>query len=284
MAIRNEPRGSLAAQPRAEPARTGLAARLGRARKLVRGRWLPITLLVLLATAIMIGLGFWQLERLNGRRAANAMIAQRRAEPAVTIDAGHAGGLDAATLDERRVAVAGAWDYDHELLVQRGAYNDAPGYHVLTPLRIDDGDQVLLVDRGWIPYTDADPARRSAFRQGERGEVEGFAHQPRASGGTAPAPAPGSATGTTTVWPRVDLASMQRELPYPTLPVWVEQLPPPGTADLPTPDPNLTLDNGPHLGYMIQWWAFALILLVGYVALATQPSAERGARNTERQR
>ena len=281
MAVRHEPRSPLAAQPQAEPAHSGAGARLRRARKLVRGPWLPITLLVLLGTAVMIGLGFWQLDRLLDRRAANALIAQRRAEPAVTIDAGNAGGLDAAALDERRVVVAGTWDYDHEVLVRRGAYQGAPGYHVLTPLRIDGGDRVLLVDRGWLPYAEAGPEERRAFRKGERGQVEGFAHQPRVSGATSPGPATGGPSGNVSVWPRVDLASIQRELPYPTLPIWVEQLPMPGNTDLPKPDPNLTLDNGPHLGYMIQWWAFALILLIGYIALATQPNAERGARNAE---
>jgi surfeit locus 1 family protein len=36
---------------------------------------------------------------------------------------------------------------------------------------------------------------------------------------------------------------------------------------LPRPDPDIALDEGPHLFYAIQWFAFALIAGLGYVAL-----------------
>ena len=235
----------------------------------MRGRWLLTTLLVLLAAAVMVGLGFWQLDRLLGRRAANALIAQRRAEPAVTITADNAAELEAGALAERRVVVAGTWDYDREVVVRGRSYEGAPGYHLLTPLRIDGSDRAVLVDRGFILYTEAGPEQRRAFRKGPRGEVEGLAHEPRTSGEAAPAPAP-IRGAFIDVWPRADLVSIGRELPYPLLPVWAEQLPVPDNTDFPRADPDLALDDGPHLGYLLQWWSFALILLAGYFVLATQ--------------
>ena len=273
MVVRNEPRSPVAARPPAEPTHSGVGARLRRARRLLRGRWLPATLLVLLAAAVMVGLGFWQLDRLRDRRAANALIAQRRAEPAVTITAENAAELDAGALAERRVVVAGTWDYDREVVVRGRAHQGAPGYHLLTPLRIDGSDRAVLVDRGFIPYTEASPEQRRAFRKGPRGEVEGLAREPRTAGEAVPAPAPISGAFID-VWPRADLVSIGRQLPYPLLPVWAEQLPTPGNTDFPRPDPDLALDDGPHLGYLLQWWGFALILLAGYFVLATQPNDE----------
>jgi surfeit locus 1 family protein len=59
-------------------------------------------------------------------------------------------------------------------------------------------------------------------------------------------------------------------LPYALLPFVVQQLPdttamtPVGTPRR-LPPPELT--NGPHLSYTIQWFCFALIILVGSLAL-----------------
>ena len=39
------------------------------------------------------------------------------------------------------------------MLVANRSFNSEPGFHVLTPLRLDDGTG-LVVNRGWIPLTD----------------------------------------------------------------------------------------------------------------------------------
>jgi surfeit locus 1 family protein len=118
--------------------------------------------------------------------------------------------------------------------------------------------------------------------------VQGLAHESRPPGG---APPNNSRTARQDAWFNADVTSIQRQVPYPLLPVWVEQAAIPGRTELPIPDPNLALDDGPHLGYTIQWWGFAAILLAGYVVVMTQEpgktrlqplrarSAERGARN-----
>src|SRR5690606_658236 len=38
-----------------------------------------------------------------------------------------------------------------ELLLRSRSWNGQPGWHVLTPLELQDG-ALLLVDRGWVPY------------------------------------------------------------------------------------------------------------------------------------
>lgn len=241
-----------------------------------------MTLLVLLLTGGMIGLGFWQYDRLVARRAINAGIQARRAVPAAPLDPAVA-SRDPASLVDRQVTVTGRWDYQGEIVLRNRFYFDAPGFHVLTPLLLDGGNQAVLVDRGWLPYDRADPGRRKEFQQAARGTVVGLVHptQPTRPGDPPAATRAASAVGPIDAWSRVDLAAIQQHLGYPLLPVWVEALP---TAPLPTtvapggsniplplPDPNLQLDDGPHLGYAIQWWAFAAILVVGYFLLTTQP-------------
>ncbi len=294
MAARGAPRrgGDSSGRPGdAVPAapRAALGARLGRARALARGRRLALALLVLLAAGGMVGLGCWQFGRLTTRRAINATIERRRAQPTVTLDARAAATADPATIAERRVTVGGTWDYAGEVVLRNRAYQQLTGVHLLTPLRIDGSDRAILVDRGWIPYTEAAPDRRRAYRQPARGAVQGLAHESRPPSGAPPG---NSLAARQDAWLTADVAGIQRQVPYPLLPVWVEQAAVPGRAALPIPDPTLALDDGPHLGYAIQWWGFAAILLAGYLVVMTQEpgttrlqplrarSAERGARNS----
>jgi surfeit locus 1 family protein len=66
----------------------------------------------------------------------------------------------------------------------------------------------------------------------------------------------------------VNPAALRDSLPYPVLPVLVQlddtaAAHPVGLRRWRPP----ALDNGPHLSYAIQWFCFALIVVVGTVAL-----------------
>ena len=87
-------------------------------------------------------------------------------------------------------------------------------------------------------------------------------------GAVATGPSPG-ATGPVSVIQQVDLGVLQRQVPYQLAPValllqgqWPSQ-----TSGLPEPASLPELDEGPHLSYAIQWFAFAGIAVVGYVLL-----------------
>src|SRR5262245_48180171 len=122
--------------------------------RLVRGRRLLAALFVLLAAAVMVRLGFWQWGRYIERRATNALITQRVAEPPLLLTGSP---VDPDALDYRRVVVSGTWDMAGEIVLRNQSRYDQPGLHVITPLRIDGSDQAVLVDRGWVPYTQAAP-------------------------------------------------------------------------------------------------------------------------------
>lgn len=248
------------------------------AQRLLRGRWLPLTILVLVGAGLMIGLGSWQLGRLAGRRAANEVIAQRLAEPPLPLSAEVAQGLDPDALAFRRVTARGTWDYQHEIVVRFTSFNGQPGVQVLTPLRLAGGDDAVLVDRGWIPYQGAGQEERRAY-QGQGGsvvEVEGLFHQSQLPGRQHLA---AEGQGRIDAWSRVDLPAIGRQVPYRLLPYWIERLPAAdGSPGPPFPDGPPRLDEGSHLSYTIQWWAFAGILVGGYLALAAHPPARRAVR------
>lgn len=275
---------------RAPGRRGGMPAALRVARTLVRGRWALMTLLVIAAAAVMIGLGFWQLGRLQGRRAANASIARQLAAPPLPLTARTVSDLDPAALTFRRVTIRGVYDYTNEIVLRYRTHNGQAGVHLLTPLRLADGEAVVLVDRGWIPYQQAEPDGRRAFQNGARGvvEIEGLVRQSEAREEQSAAGAGGEGgRGREEAWSRVDLAAIERQMPYPLLPFWVERLPaadearPPFAAGLPRQG------DGSHLSYALQWWAFTIILIVGYLAIAhsvVNPQRSRVARRSASKR
>jgi surfeit locus 1 family protein len=79
---------------------------------------------------------------------------------------------------------------------------------------------------------------------------------------------------------RVDLGTIQSQLPYDIAPSYLllQQQSPVQSNALPEPSPLPELSEGPHLSYAIQWFTFAVIALVGFVVLALREG--RAPRST----
>jgi cytochrome oxidase assembly protein ShyY1 len=211
----------------------------------------------LLAAAVCIRLGVWQLDRLEQRRAANARILHGLAAPPLRLDAA-ASGEDLAF---RRATVRGRWDPAHEVILYGRPLEGRPGNHVLTPLVLGDG-RALLVDRGWVPAEiDAGPVGGGAAAVGVEVEVTGTLLP--ADGGGAPASSP------VRVVRSVDVALLDAQIPSDLIDgvylLLASQRP---AVDEPVPAPLPELTEGPHRSYAIQWFLFAAIALVGSVLLA----------------
>jgi surfeit locus 1 family protein len=237
------------------------------ARTLVTGRQLWMTLLVLIGALILGRLGIWQLDRLAQRRAFNSSLNTRMAQPALTLaDA----AIDPAALEYRRIEVRGVYDPAQEIVLRNRELDGTPGVHVLTPLRISGSDAAVLVDRGWLPRDQADPAARSAFTA-PSGEllVSGIVRRSQADAGGPRDPPFGPDRERLDAWFRVDTARIQQQAGYPLLPIFIEQQPTPGDTALPRRVATADLGEGPHMGYAVQWFAFAIILVVGYIAFVS---------------
>lgn len=240
-----------------------------------RGRWLIATLAVLALCALLLRLASWQLQRLADRRAANAQLLARMTQPALTLDGA---ALDVATADLRRATVTGIYDYDQEIVLRNRTYNEFPGVHVITPLRITGSAAAILVDRGWIPYEDAGPGQRTRFdRPAGEVTVTGILRQSmtRSSFASPADPPLGPDRPRLDAWHRVDIPRIQEQMPYPLLPMYLEMDRGSDASSFPRPDPDISLSEGSHLVYAIQWFAFAGIVLIGYGVVYRQ-RARRG--------
>lgn len=231
-----------------------------------RGRQLLVTLLMIVGALVLVRLGIWQLDRLAQRRAINSAIASRQAEPPVPL----APALAADTTQEyRRVELHGVFDSTQEIVLRNRSLDGATGVHVITPLRFTGADGAplaVLVDRGWLPNIAASAEARAAYAApaGEVALVGQIRRSQENFGGPADPPFTAERPRLD-AWFLVNIPRITEQVGYPLLPVFVEQLPATGDPDLPRRDPLTDLGEGPHLGYAIQWFAFSVILLVGYV-------------------
>jgi len=108
------------------------------------------------AFLVLIGLGTWQVQRLFWKE---GLIAQRQAAVTASPVAPPRSLAEARGLEFHRLAATGRFLNDREL--DLGATDDAghPGYQVITPLVLEDGN-VLLVDRGFVPEAKRAPTSR----------------------------------------------------------------------------------------------------------------------------
>lgn len=241
-----------------------------------RGRWLIATLAVLLLAALFLRLGTWQLQRRAERRAANAQLLARLTQPPLSLDGA---ALDVAAVDLRRATVTGVYDYDQEIVLRNRTYNEFPGVHLITPLRISGSEAAILVDRGWIPYEDAAADRRARFdRPSGAVTVTGILRRSmvRSSFASPADPSLGPDRPRLDAWHRVDIPRIQEQIAYPLLPMYLElERPTTLPSTFPRPDPDISLSEGSHLIYASQWFAFAVIALAGY-AFVFHQRAQKG--------
>ena len=235
-------------------------------------------ILVLAVAAICVRLGFWQLDRLEQRRERNAALRAAQALPPLTLDSAALSRVaaDPARYVNRRVRVAGGYDPAREVVLRGRTHEGSPGVHLVTPLLVVGAGTAVLVNRGWVPSPDAATVDPRAFAEPGARRVEGVLRLiPSTEDGGAPvAPAGGAPVS----YRRLDLASLRARLPYPVLPLYVEQLPAPGEPPFPRRVPPPALDEGSHLSYAVQWFGFAAIALVGLGVMLLR--GRRGGANS----
>ncbi|HSL10567.1 MAG TPA: SURF1 family protein [Actinomycetota bacterium] len=234
-----------------------------------RPRRALLFVVAVVVAAVCVRLGFWQLDRLEQRRAFNERIGAALASEPVPL----ATALDAADPTFRRVTVEGSWDSAHEVILFGRSLQGRPGNHVLTPLTYAD-DRAVLVDRGWVPSDVGEaPVTGAAAAATGQVTVEGVVLPSDGDGAAAPSPATLPDQVRT-----VDVGALDAAIPASLVPdvyVLLERQAPRGEPPIPAPLPEVT--EGPHLGYAIQWFTFAAVALVGYGVLARRLGRERPA-------
>ncbi len=211
---------------------------------------------------LLLWLGYWQLDRAAQKR---ELLSRYASGGEFVLDLNVPGAELNGELFQQ-VTVRGTFDSTRQILLDGMVRDRLSGYHVLTPLRLDDGRGWLMVNRGWV----APGASRSQLPAADVQE------QPRTVlGRLSTFPQAGMRLGDNLIdagapWPRVMLYptpdEVQALFEQPVLPRIV-------LLD-PTEQDGYVRDWTPasipperHLAYAAQWFAFAATLFGIFLVL-----------------
>jgi|SRR5690606_15917194 len=232
-------------------------------------------LLLGVAAAVLASLGAWQLRRADERRAVRAAIEAGRAQPPLALTP----STPAAELTPWRPAQAsGQWLDQYSVLLDNRNQEGRPGYWLATPLLLDPpGRSAVLVLRGWLPRgaPGAPPPTPPAVPAGTDTVVgELAARVPRlfelwspgdSSRGQLPATLP-VAGGAVPQVQNLELPAYAQATGLALLPAVLMQS---GGGDALVRDwPQPSVDYNQNQGYALQWFSFAAIAAIAWLAVA----------------
>ena len=209
--------------------------------------------------ALAISLGNWQARRAEEKLELGRLLDEGARGPVLSVSWAR---LDASALEGRRVSARGRFVARAALLLDNKVLHGAAGYHVLTPLKLEGSEDLhVLVNRGWIAA--GERSTLPAFPTPETVQtIEGIAVTPsRRFFELAPEAASGPL--------RQNLVPEREEKRLGLLlqPFVIEQ-----TSDARDglvrewQRPDTGVDR--HRSYALQWYSFAALAAVLYVALS----------------
>lgn len=210
---------------------------------------------------VFLALGVWQLQRADEKRLLQGEYDARAQGPAVRIEPR---AQRAEDLRFYRVTARGRYETPHQLFIDNRVHQARAGFHVVTPLKIEDSEVRVLVNRGWVPL--GEDRARLPLAEAPAGvqEITGVATVPADKPFRLGPEAPLRDNGQT-VWQHVDLGGFAGSVRYPVQPV-VILLDPGSSAGGFTRDwTRLDAGIAVHQGYAFQWFMLALTLLALYL-------------------
>ncbi len=236
----------------------------------VRGLVLP-GICAAIALAILLGLGFWQLERLAWKESLIARVEERTKAPATPLAPESDWPKINPDNDEyRRVTVSGRFHHDKEAHVytvvseKRGRFA-GPGFWVMTPLELPSG-AFVIINRGFVPLDRKDSATRKQGQVEGTVSVTGLLRMPEDAGSFAPSNDPAK-----NAWYRRDAAESAKARGLArAAPFTVDADATPNPGGLPQGGDTRVVFTNNHLQYAVTWFGIALALLGVFGAFAWQ--------------
>lgn len=231
-----------------------------RYRFLLTPTWLGWLAICTLFAVACVFLGQWQIDRREASlEETNRIVSNYDADPVPYSNAREL--FDAAEADDEWTVVELTGEYleDDSRLVRNRAHRGSVGYESLVPFSVAGTDDVVIIDRGWLPTDSSDGSRPEYSPAPPEGEVDLVARIRPAE----PAINRGAPEGQLA---SIDLQEYQDELGYGLLTggygLMAEESPSPETAPRQLTRPSM--EEGPHLSYSMQWLTFGLLGFIGW--------------------
>ena len=215
------------------------------------------TLAACCALALTLYLGHWQQQRAATKQVLQTEFDNRARSVPVVIGAAT---LDPQAMRYSRANASGEWLASGQIYLDNKFDNEAVGFHVITPLKIDGTNRYLLVNRGWVARGAKYPAPPLVAVPTGLASVEGVLMLPSSRFLEL-----AQATIQGNVWQNLTIERYIAETGRDVLPLVLLAK----TSDAPLKPvaerPDARAEK--HIEYMLTWYALAFTIIVLWVTL-----------------
>ena len=207
---------------------------------------------------ITLMLGRWQLSRADQKTEIQATIERQSRLPPLVEQTMLSIG-DPSALMQRGVLLRGQWIEKQTVLLDNRPLAGRPGLYVVTPLKLESSESVVLVQRGWVPRNFIDRMSVPTVNTPSGPVV--------VQGRIVPPPGKlyefkGTETGR--IRQNLDIANFSSEIEVP-LPPWTVQQSGAESDGLLRQWPVVSTGVEKHFGYAFQWFALSALIAILYV-------------------
>jgi cytochrome oxidase assembly protein ShyY1 len=232
-------------------------------------RRLAFGLFTLAMVAVLIGLGFWQLQRRAEKHRLIAALDERLAVAAAALPQASAWAGLAPDRDEfRRVTLTATYAPLPDAMVYSSgsAVRDdisGPGAWAFLPARLSSGE-IVAINAGFVQNTMQDRAQQDRatgrFVTGQPVMLTGYMRFPESPGSFTPAENIGKR-----LWFVRDVPAMARALGWgPIAPFYLDLESPVPSSGIPKPGPLHVHLKDDHLQYAITWFGLAAVVVIAF--------------------
>lgn len=226
-----------------------------------------LTLLAASAMAILIGLGVWQLQRLEWKRSLIAKVEARIGADAAPFEGVEKLWRESQDTEYMPVFQEGVFHHDLEAHVF-GTLDGTAGYYIFAPLELPHpaGEaRYLYVNRGFVPQALKDPVRRPQGEVAGTVVVRGLFRAPEAARGIAALVAPvDDSEGNS--WYQREPARFAEAAGIPALAVYIDSFGEENPAPWPKGGTTRVAFPNRHLEYALTWFGLAAALFGVWLA------------------
>lgn len=183
---------------------------------------LKITITCLVLILAMLRASYWQWTRHLEKQEYIKKMQERLEEPILLIN----NLFNTKQVDDvvyKRVFVSGEYDYAKEITLANRRYNDQAGKYIITPLKIDNSNKYVLVNRGFVPLHLSKKEERKDFQNEKFASFVGLVKEGLEKKSFLAPKDPKPETGKFfDNWLRVNVNELEKQTKYPLLPFYVE--------------------------------------------------------------
>lgn len=229
------------------------------------------TLIMLVALIVSCFLAYWQNGRIDEKRALQAQYSAMLSAPALSLN--KLIESDYPLLDEQqllekqwqRVSVKGQFLEEFQFLLDSQVFKGKPGYNAIIPLRIENTEHIVLINRGWIPAGENREQIPKIPPLTETQPIFGQLAKPKTA-----SPGFQETSIDNKVQLFINLAALSDKIGSPLLPMII-QLDERTIGPLPRKWPEYQAKVEMHEFYVLHWLVVALLSLFIYIYFAFKP-------------